>query len=307
MSLTEITMRARFKAQLKAGDSGIDLIEASLIISAEHNPELDLAACRNEIRELGVRAKTYFGSIANIDEQNVSEIVTHLCTFLKEQEGFCGNSDDYYDPENSYIDRVLQRRSGIPISLAMIYIHVARHLGYAAAGVGFPGHFLVKIGEKIPESSSEPLDEEQVPVIIDPFAGIPLSTDDCRTMLEITSQGSVAFSDELLASSSNRDILQRMLGNLKMIYLQRQDFEEGLRLCDWLLLIAPDSAQNLFDRSLVLEKLKRFAQAADGLEGLLDLLNNQSTGHASTAEISQQAALLRKIQHLRTLEKPSEH
>ncbi|MGE3295832.1 MAG: SirB1 family protein [Porticoccaceae bacterium] len=264
--------RARFAAQVGGPDAELDLIEAALLIAAEHDLGVDLVACRAQLDALAQRARAALVTDA-----------TRLCWFLAESEGFRGNARDYYNPDNSYLDRVLATRSGIPISLALIYLRVAEALGLDAAGVGFPGHFLVRIAA--PGSATAEL--------IDPFTGRALSRDDCRALLQTGTRGTVEFSEQLLQPARKREILQRMLRNLKMIYLQREDYEESLSLCDRLLLIDADSLQDVMDRVLILEKLECFGPAADALERLL-----ARTELAARPEAM--ASVARKIEQLRS-------
>ncbi|MGD9984850.1 MAG: SirB1 family protein [Porticoccaceae bacterium] len=263
--------RARFAAQVGGPDAELDLIEAALLIAAEHDASLDMAACRAQLDALAQRARTALVTDA-----------ARLCWFLAEAEGFRGNARDYYNPDNSYLDRVLATRSGIPISLALIYLRIAEALGLEAAGVGFPGHFLVRIAA--PGSATAEL--------IDPFTGRTLSRDDCRALLHTGTRGTVEFSEQLLQPARKREILQRMLRNLKMIYLQREDFGESLSLCDRLLLIDADSLQDVMDRALILEKLECFGPAADELERLM-------TRAELAARPEAVASVARKIEQLR--------
>lgn len=267
--------RTRFAAQLERADAEIDLIEAALLIAEEHDPRVDLPACRSALAELARRA-------ADRMAQNPGPDAAGLCRFLTNEEGFRGNTVDYYDPDNSYLHRVLDVRAGIPISLALIYLGVAEQLGMAAAGVSFPGHFLVRVEEP----------DTDVPALIDPFAGRVLTPEACQQLLQVSSRGTVAFSEALLAPAAKREILRRMLGNLKLIYLQRADFAESLSLCDRLLLIDPGSVQDRLDRALSLEKLECFAQAADELEALARRPELVAQPQAS-------AAVARKIEALR--------
>ncbi|MFZ5653928.1 MAG: SirB1 family protein [Pseudomonadota bacterium] len=267
--------RSLFAAQLSRPDADIDLIEAALLIAREHDALVDPATSREALEALARRAATRVAGTPGAVAQT-------LCHFLAREEGFRGNTADYYNPDNSYLNRVLDARTGIPISLALVYLGVAERLGVAAAGVSFPGHFLVRVEASTGEG----------PTLIDPFAGRPLSVQDCAELLHTNSRGTMAFSAQLLAPAAKREILRRMLGNLKQIYLQREDFAESLSLCDRLLLIDPDAVQERLDRALCLEKLQYFAQAADELERLARRPELAAQPQAS-------AAVARKIQALR--------
>ncbi|MFZ2209379.1 MAG: transglutaminase-like domain-containing protein [Porticoccaceae bacterium] len=267
--------RARFAAQLGRPDAEIDLIEAALLIAAEHDVGVNLVSCRAQLDTLAQRARQVLAT--------PYPDAARLCEFVAAAEGFRGNAKDYYNPDNSYLDRVLATRAGIPISLALIYLRIAEALGLDAAGVGFPGHFLVRIAA--PGSATAEL--------IDPFTGRTLSRDDCRALLHTGTRGAVEFSEQLLQPARKREILQRMLRNLKMIYLQREDFGESLSLCDRLLLIDADALQDVMDRVLILEKLECFGPAADELERL--------AAHAElTGRPEALASVTRKIEQLRS-------
>lgn len=269
--------RTLFAAQIAGPDADIDLVEAALLIAREHDALVDPAACRETLAALVRRAAARFADSHGPTAQT-------LCQFLARDEGFRGNTTDYYNPDNSYLHRVLDARTGIPISLALVYLSVAERLGVAAAGVSFPGHFLVRV--EAPDAEG--------PGLIDPFAGRTLSAQDCAELLRTGSRGTMAFSEQLLAPATKREILRRMLGNLKLIYLQREDFAESLSLCDRLLLIDPESVQDRLDRALSLEKLECFAQAAEELEQLAKRPELAAQPQAS-------AAVARKIATLRAM------
>ncbi len=164
---------------------------------------------------------------------------------LFEELGFSGNMADYYDPGNSYLNEVLDRRRGIPISLSVIYLEVAWRLGVPLEGVGFPGHFLVKLS--LPDGVA----------VLDPFhGGVSLDIDELRERLRMVRDDSGdADLAELLVGAGKREILARMLRNLKAIYLQRAAWPQALAISNRLLLVSPDSPLDLRDRGLVLEQL----------------------------------------------------
>ena len=292
MSIEHASPRTRFEALLERKEADIDLIDASLLISAEHNSAADLNYGRRQLDALTDRALQYFQNFP-AETADSALMARRLCTFLNTEEGFCGNREDYYNPDNSYVDYVLRERRGIPITLALLYIHIARSLSWQADGVGFPGHFLVTLGS---DDSA----------IIDPFAGEVLSREDCRALLQSHSRGTISFSEALLQPIGNKELLQRMLRNLKMIYLQQKNFEKSLGLCDWLLLIDPNAVQDIYDRALVLERLACYGLAADELERLINMAP-LPTATVSEAAASQKMALLKKIEHLRQLDQSTFH
>jgi len=252
---------------LDGDDEAIDLIRAALCIAAAYNPQLDPEDSYRRLAKLAERARV------DIDtQQSLEEIARKLCYLLYRQVGFSGDSKNYYNPDNSYINRVLETRRGIPISLALVYIGVGEALGLNIKGVGFPGHFLLKLspteGDKTSDKTSDKTQRESV--IIDPFAGQVLSLNDCKELLSLASGNTFPFKPEFLNSISKRAILQRMLGNLKAIYLNKADYPQVLSLCDRLLLLDSNSVQDRIDRAGVLEKLECYEPAAQDLEQLLN-------------------------------------
>lgn len=245
--------RSQFATLFKQDEQNIDLIEAALLIAADHHPEFDLDTCHKQIAALAEEARDQIQV-----QQEIHAVARQLCDFLYREAAYSGDYGDYYNPDNSYLDRVLQRRKGIPITLALVYIAVGRHLGLKIEPVGFPGHFLVKLVG----------DQE---VILDPFSGQVLSEDDCRELLNSCTQGTVAFKPEHLDSVGNREVVRRILGNLKSIYLGRKELDQALAICDQLLLISKDSPRDIIDRAYVLEKMDCHAAAAEDLEYLLTL------------------------------------
>jgi regulator of sirC expression with transglutaminase-like and TPR domain len=275
---------AEFAAMLDGDDEDIDLMRAALCIAAVHNPQIDPEDSYRRLDELAEQAR------AEVDtQQSLEEIARNLCHLLYRQMGFSGDSKDYYNPDNSYINRVLETHRGIPITLALVYMGVGEALGLNIDGVGFPGHFLLKLRPTEDDKSSGKPQTESV--IIDPFAGQILSIDDCQDLLGVSSGNSLPFKPEFLNSISKRAILQRMLGNLKAIYLNTADYPQALSLCDRLLLLDNNSVQDRIDRAGVLEKLECYEPAAQDLEQLLK----------HKPPLQGQQALQRKIKELRAL------
>ena len=276
--------KAEFAAILTSDDSAIDLIRAALCIAGEHQPAFDPENSYRLLSKLAERAHRQIDT-----EQDLTEIATKLCQLLYRQVGFSGDSKDYYNPDNSYLNRVLETRRGIPISLALVYISVGEALGLCIEGVGFPGHFLLKLsaGKTAAQAPGQQADS----VIIDPFAGQVLSTADCKDLLAVSSGNTLPFKPEFLNSIGKRDVLRRMLGNLKTIYINKNDYVEALSLCDRLLLLDKNSVQDRIDRAGVLEKLECYEPAAKDLEQLLNF----------KPSIQGAQALARKIAELRAL------
>ncbi|HKB07934.1 MAG TPA: transglutaminase-like domain-containing protein, partial [Candidatus Polarisedimenticolia bacterium] len=188
--------------------------------------------------------------------------IAHLNRLLFEEMGFRGNREEYYDPRNSFLNEVLDRRMGIPITLSMVYIEVGRRIGCRLEGVAFPGHFLVRHSGR----TSMP------GVLIDPFnRGQILTEQECARLLLEMYGGKMAFRPELLKRARNREILQRMIHNLKWIYHRQRDFHMALRIQQLLLCTAPDRPEEIRDRGMIHFRLALFAQAAADLETYLTL------------------------------------
>lgn len=278
MNSTAFEPRKELTAMLEGSDEAIDLIRAALCIAGEHNPQIDLGGSYQRIAKLVERARKQI----ELDE-DVAEIATQLCTLLYKQVGFSGDSKNYYQADNSYLDRVLETRRGIPISLALVYIAVGEALGLNIRGVGFPGHFLLKLtGKQHSTDQAEPKE-----VLIDPFSGQVLSLDDCKEFLKVSSGNTLTFKPEYLNSIDKRAIVQRMLGNLKAIYINQGAYAEALNLCDRLLILNQASIQDRLDRAAVLEKLECYEPAAQDLEQVLKRAPNIQGSTAVQNKVAQ--------------------
>jgi len=245
--------RERFADLAELPDNQIELDEAALWIAAEEYPELDVSAYLGELDALAEAARERLEGAGDGPER-----IARINRFLFVEAGFQGDRDNYYDPRNSYLNEVLERRRGIPITLSLVYLSVAGRLGLSVRGVGFPGHFLLKwLGD--PET------------LVDPFEGKPLSVQDCERRLHASGE-SMPLQPELhLRSASPREILARLLGNLKQTFLSLGDFEHALAQSERILLLYPQLASEYRDRGLIFEHLACFAAAAADLEQCLTL------------------------------------
>jgi regulator of sirC expression with transglutaminase-like and TPR domain len=234
-------------------DSAVDLGRASLLIACEEYPDLDVTGYLERLDEMGrLLAKRL---PARLEAEGAVAVVNR---FLFEEQGFKGNADDYYDPRNSFLNQVLDRRTGIPITLSTVYMEVARRAGLPVEGVGLPGHFIVKLTG--PERD----------VLIDPFhRGGLLSEQDCQKRLDRAYGGKLKVAPWMLMRCDRKHILARMLRNLKVIYLKSKDFERALRTVELLLLVNPHSGEDLRDRGLVYSALDCYALAARDLQDYL--------------------------------------
>ncbi|WP_096462544.1 SirB1 family protein [Sulfurifustis variabilis] len=253
------TARAdRLKALLDRPEDEIDLAEAALLVATDEYPALDIEAYLRRLDELaeGVRRRLQ-------PEADFETTVVALNEFLFDEQGFCGNTEDYYDPRNSFLNEVLDRRRGIPVTLAILYIEIGRRLGLALEGVTFPGHFLVKTATAEGE------------VVLDPFSGgMPVSEEDLRERLQArfpehdAPLGALA---RLLAAADKKQILLRMLRNLKAIYLHREQHDKALGVLNRMLSIDPVLPEELRERGEVYMRLECFRAALQDFRRYLDL------------------------------------
>src|SRR3954468_7288031 len=237
------------------GQEPLDLARAALAVAREEYPELDEGAYLRVLDQLaeGVQAGAPAGA-------SPERRVGRMNTYLFHELGFAGNQSDYYDPRNSFLNEVLDRRVGIPLTLCIVYIEVGRRCGLRVDGVAFPGHFLCKIQLNGGE------------LVVDPFhRGQLLGLDDLKKRLASAVGEQVKFDPRLLVAASPRDMLVRMLQNLRSLYEDRNDVPRALSAVDRLLLLAPDNTRGLRDRAQLYEKLGGSAAAAADLEKVLQI------------------------------------
>jgi regulator of sirC expression with transglutaminase-like and TPR domain len=260
--------RTRFAAIAAGPDAAIDLAEACLWLAAESCDDLDVAACLGSLDAL---AEEVGEPIRR--ERSLSARVDALNRELFEVRGYRGASDDFYDARSSFLNEVLARRVGIPISLCVLYMEVAKRVGVLVEGISFPGHFLAKAvdhskatdhAERVvaPAGSDE--------ILIDAFEGRVLSLDECQTRLQRLFGASAVLTPEMLVAATNKQILVRMLSNLKAIYTRQGDYEEALGCCDRSLLLAPGAPLEHRDRGLLFHGLGCPRPALTDLEHYLE-------------------------------------
>ncbi len=255
--------REQFAKIARLPDARIDTALAALWIAAEEYPSLDPQPTLAHLDALAAAAEPCLGGAS--DDAERAERLLH---FLHTEQGFVGNEKSYDDPKNSFLNVVLERRTGIPITLSLVLVEVARRSGLPLRGVSFPGHFLVKL--EGPELR-----------VLDPFHGRVLALSDCRARLHAVQGPGATFRPELhLRAASPREILVRMLTNLKHLYLRARDFGRTLACCERILLLLPDAPLELRDRGLVYERLDCFAAAASDLERFLHLAPEDATAPA---------------------------
>jgi regulator of sirC expression with transglutaminase-like and TPR domain len=249
----------QFEAMTDCPDEQIDLAEAALAIAATEYPGLDPAPWLEKLDRLAARVQAgpTFSALANIAAIN---------KVLFEEEEFRGNTKEYDDPRNSYLNDVLERKMGIPITLSLVYTEIARRKGVPLAGVGFPGHFLVK-------HPGPPAD-----IIVDPFhRGAVLSTADCSARLRKHFGPKAELKPEYFAGSTKKQILARMLNNLKGVFYRRCNYPKVLTMIELSLATREDVLNNVRDRGMVFFAMRRYSDAVRELKVYLKLAESEDS------------------------------
>ena len=248
----------RFHALAEIPESQLGLAEGALVLAAEVRPQLDITVGLRVVSELVERTRPLIDAAST-----PSGAVAALNHGLFEVERFRGNREHYDDPRNSDLDEVLSRRRGLPITLSILYVEVARRLGLEAYGVGFPGHFLAKI-----VGVSDSPDDE---IIVDPFFARTLRKKDCTERLRAAIGEENPDSRQWLRPATALEIYVRMLNNLKMLYLRVGDGLSALGCFDRILVLAPRTALEFRDRGNLLERLDCVRAAIDDYSHFLEL------------------------------------
>jgi len=244
---------------------GTGLAQAALVIARTEYPHLDASAYLTRLDAMGDAARRRIEQ--HVDETGDSSILSCIKGFnayLFDELRFVGNRDRYEDPRNSCLNEVLDRRTGIPITLSVVYMEVGRRAGLQVDGVNFPGHFLVRF--------PEPAGRGPRGLIVDPFhAGALLSERDCRMLLQKHVGSEVAFSRPLLAPATRPQIIVRMLLNLKRIYVHMRSFPQARDITELLLAMTPSALSELRDRGLLGYHLNDITGALRDLQTYLKL------------------------------------
>lgn len=242
----------------------IPLTEAALLIASHRYPDLNVDHYLGVIEQFGAR----LASRLDADSDAAARVVA-LNHYLFDDLGFAPNATDYYDPRNSLLNDVVERRTGIPITLSLVYMAVGHHAGLELSGVCYPGHFLVKC------EMSDGI------IVLDPFSrGQSLDLNDLQRMLRDAKGGEVsrAIVAALLVAASKRDILLRMLRNLKAIYLRNKELENALAIMNWIITADPRQAAEVRDRGMIYHELECFRAAVADFENYLELVPDCDDG-----------------------------
>jgi regulator of sirC expression with transglutaminase-like and TPR domain len=246
-------------------EPGESLAQAALAIAGVEYPAVDPSPYLQRLERMGEAAAGRLQRHLSGGGSSQHVLVATLNAYLYEELGFSGNRERYDDPRNSFLNEVLDRRLGIPISLAVIYLEIGRRAGLRLEGVNFPGHFLVRA----PAVRGGAEDD----LIVDPFhAGALLSEVDCRHLLRQHLGEEAAFDHGLLATATRQHIVVRMLVNLKRLYVRMQSFPQARAIADLLLAVDPSALSELRDRGLLAYHMEDFAAALKDLEAYLRLM-----------------------------------
>jgi regulator of sirC expression with transglutaminase-like and TPR domain len=238
-----------FTSLMKRKEERIDLGLAALLIAKEEYPRLSIEDYVERLDQLAAD----FQVEVDVDADGPATCRA-LARFLVEQHGYNGNRDDYYDPRNSYLNDVMDRRAGIPISLSVLYIEVGRRAGLSLSPVSFPGHFLIKHAS------------ERGELYIDPFNdGRIMDVEDCRELFARSYGSPAQFTEAMLGAATKRQVVRRMLLNLKRIYTQNDEAEKALRTVELLTAVTPWDLDEVRDRGILRYRLGETEKALEDL------------------------------------------
>ena len=261
-------------------DDRIDLAHGALLIAKTAYPDLDATLYLNRLNRFASNLKS--DMTANND---VVANITRINHLLFDEEKLSGNRENYYDPDNSFLNRVLDRKLGIPITLALVYIEIAKRLGMDVRGIGLPGHFITAV-----------YDASGI-IFIDPFNRGEIRTiDDCRQIVRTHLGENSAFDPRWLKPVSNKEFLARMLRNLKLIYAQTDHDIMLFRMIYWILDLQPDAPVELRARAILYEAMGNPGRAIKDWERYL----------ANVSDLENETMVRAKIADLKT-QKPRIH
>lgn len=245
--------RQQFFAEISQEEGDIDLAGAALMVAKEEYPQLPAGRYLGQLDLLAEEVRD------RLDDETAELVVLHeLLGVLYNRRGFRGNREAYYDPRNSFLNDVLDRRLGIPLTLGIVVLEVGWRLGLPLEGVNFPGHFLVRFRG------------DAIDLLIDPYdSGTVRFEDEAQTLLDRVYGGMVRVQDSFLKRSTKREMLVRLLVNLKSLYLNVNDHERALGAVERIQLIRPISPMEIRDKGVILARLGRKNEALEQLEAYL--------------------------------------
>ena len=244
-----------FRRIVEQPEEEIDLGRAALTIALDDYPDLDIPSYLERIDQLAMRV----GERAGVKPE-ARRVLAELNHVLFEEQRFRPNRENYFDPKNSFLNEVLDRKTGIPITLSVLYMEIAGRAGLPLCGVSFPGHFLVKYAGASEE------------IVIDPFNGGEMkSRADLKKILDDQTGGNLRLQPALLEAAGKKQILKRMLNNLKAIYWRNGALTKALPVLERMVILDP-TPEDVRDRGIVYFKLDCFRQAREDFARYLELL-----------------------------------
>ena len=245
------SFRALFTQIIQKPEEDIQLDRAALYLAGEEYPEIDVQSHLAELDAFAGQIALRLGY-----ETAPAELARGIAGYLFDEVGFHGNHGEYYDPDNSFLNRVLETRAGIPITLSLVFLEVGRRLGLRCSGVGLPGHFIVGLD-----------DSEEY---LDPFnAGATLSKGDCQNLVHKMSGGHLEWTDEFLAPYSKRDLLFRILNNLKAVHMQNGAWAKAIGVIHQMVFIKPGLGSLYQEQAWCHAQQQQYRLAIESLETYL--------------------------------------
>ena len=232
----------------------IDLAKGALLIAKDAYADLDIEVYLQRLNQMAEELQSQIG-----EEADTSEQIHHLNCYLFEAQGFTGSSqENYYDTRNSYLNDVLERKIGIPITLSVVYMEIGKRIGLPLVGVGFPGHFIVK--------------HRDLETVIDPFErGQILSDEDLSERLTQLFREPVSMHPRFLQTVTNKEILARMLRNLRQIHFREGAYEKAVRTAEQITWLAPESAQDHRDLGYLYYQVNAYGKSLAAFNAYLRL------------------------------------
>lgn len=245
--------RQQFYQEIHQPEPEINVANAALYLAQEEYPDLEVAEYLNALDTMAAEVAERLPL-----ENYPLRIIQTISQYLFDDLGFRGNVDQYYDPRNSYLNQVIERRTGIPLTLSLVYLEIAGRIDFPMVGVNMPGHFLIR-----PTVA-------EMEIFVDPFhQGEILFAEDCQNRLSQIFGRSIDIQPEFVAPVGPRQFLGRMLGNLRAIYLSRGELSKALAVIDRILLLFPDSLDDRRDRGVLYYHLGQWIEAQHELEAYL--------------------------------------
>lgn len=248
--------RQRFREIAARPEQLVDLVEASLVISVEENPRVDV---ERYLQQVGLWSAAVAGRLEG--SQNIERVIDTINRLLFDEEGFHGENDDYYDPRSALLSEALDRHAGLPITLSILYLELSRRVGVIASGISLPGRFLVKLSGDFGELYVDPFDEGRV-----------LTKVELQKILDEMYGGGVRLREHHLRSFSRKEILGRELAQLKAAYLAQHDLQRAAASIDRLLILDERDPYEIRDRATVAVQMHAYTQAIEFFERYLELM-----------------------------------